>query len=133
MIIFVFSELRLYDMRSYTEVGTLLQHDGRYVLPIWLLFISCFALPGSITCLCFYKDTHLFSASEDRTICIWKCGSWDRVHTLTGHRFVCVCVCVCVCWGDVGLGAVYTHKFVYVEGWGKGDHCGDVLVYLGLQ
>ncbi len=64
---------RLYDMRKHMNVGTLLHHEA------------------SITCLCFHKETHLLSASEDGIICLWSCGrGWDLVHTLAGHKSVLI-------------------------------------------
>jgi len=48
-----------------------------------------FFLIGTITDLAFFGGTHLVSASEDQTICIWECGSnWDCLHVLKGHKFV---------------------------------------------
>ena len=44
-------------------------------------------LLGSITCLTFHNDTHMLSASEDRTICVWECRTWDCLKTLKGHRY----------------------------------------------
>ena len=41
---------------------------------------------GSITSLAFSGKTHMLSASEDGTISIWECKSWDCVKTLKGHR-----------------------------------------------
>ncbi len=68
---------------------------GGYSLPSLLrsdgivdCFLSLLRSQGSITWLCFYKDTHLLSASEDRSICVWRCGSWDCLRVLSGHRSV---------------------------------------------
>jgi len=48
-----------------------------------------FFLIGTITDLAFFGGTHLVSASEDQTICIWECGSnWDCLHVLKGHKSV---------------------------------------------
>ena len=46
-------------------------------------------LSGSITWLTFHRDHLLLSASEDGTICVWKCGDpWSCLCTLTGHKWV---------------------------------------------
>ncbi|XP_065884321.1 p21-activated protein kinase-interacting protein 1-like [Dysidea avara] len=61
--------IKLYDLQDHTEVGTLVQHEG------------------TITELVFFGGTHLVSASEDQTICIWECGNnWDCLHVLKGHK-----------------------------------------------
>lgn len=60
--------IRLFDMRKHVEIGTLVQQSG------------------SITTLAFTSEGHLLSASEDGTICIWKCKTWDCEKVLKGHR-----------------------------------------------
>lgn len=60
--------VRLFNMRARTEMGTLMQQEG------------------TITSLQFYKSSHLFSASEDKTICVWNTGSWQCLKTLRGHK-----------------------------------------------
>ena len=37
---------------------------------------------GTITCLQFYKDKFLISASEDSKIVIWRCKDWTALHRL---------------------------------------------------
>ena len=41
---------------------------------------------GTITCLEFYKDAFLLSASEDCNICIWRVQDWECLHILGGHK-----------------------------------------------
>lgn len=60
--------VRLFNMRTRCEMGALMQHDG------------------TIADVQFYKSSHLFSASEDKTICIWNTGSWQCLKTLRGHK-----------------------------------------------
>ncbi|KAL9972329.1 hypothetical protein ACROYT_G018614 [Oculina patagonica] len=60
--------IRLYNLKDHRELGALMQHEG------------------TITCLAFHNNTHMLSASEDRTICVWECRTWDCLKTLKGHR-----------------------------------------------
>lgn len=60
--------VKLFNLRSRTEVGSLIQQEG------------------SINCLQFHQNSHLFSGSEDGTICIWKPGNWQCLKTLRGHK-----------------------------------------------
>ncbi|KAI8920331.1 WD40-repeat-containing domain protein [Powellomyces hirtus] len=60
--------IKLYDLRLRKEVGTLMHHSG------------------SITCLVFYKKTHLFTASEDGAISIVRTSDWEVLKTLDGHK-----------------------------------------------
>ncbi len=41
---------------------------------------------GTITCLQFYKESFLLSASEDCNICIWRVQDWECLHILGGHK-----------------------------------------------
>ncbi|KAJ7385113.1 p21-activated protein kinase-interacting protein 1-like protein [Desmophyllum pertusum] len=60
--------IRLYNLKDHRELGALMQHEG------------------TITCLAFHNNTHMLSASEDRTICVWECRTWECLKTLKGHR-----------------------------------------------
>lgn len=60
--------IRLYNLKEHRELGALMQHEG------------------SITCLTFHNNTHMLSASEDHTICLWECRTWECLKTLKGHR-----------------------------------------------
>ncbi|XP_071443123.1 p21-activated protein kinase-interacting protein 1-like [Hetaerina americana] len=60
--------IHLYDMVSRKEHGSLVQQNG------------------TITCLAFHGQTHMFSASEDGTLCVWRVGSWQCEKILKGHR-----------------------------------------------
>ena len=61
-----FSEvIRLFDVRKKKDLGELMgEHNG------------------SITCLQFYKNKFLISASEDSQIIIWRCKDWVSLHKL---------------------------------------------------
>ena len=77
---------RLYNLQDHTEIGALVQHDGKsniFTHAVKCIFVSA----GSITDLNFFGGSHLVSASEDQTICIWECGgSWECLHMLKGHK-----------------------------------------------
>ncbi|XP_003739050.1 p21-activated protein kinase-interacting protein 1-like [Galendromus occidentalis] len=60
--------IQLYNMRTRKEMGSLMKHSG------------------TINALKFFKNSHLFSASDDGTICVWDTGSWQCLKTLTGHK-----------------------------------------------
>ncbi|XP_057313866.1 p21-activated protein kinase-interacting protein 1-like [Hydractinia symbiolongicarpus] len=60
--------IRLFDMKKHLELGTLVSQSG------------------TITCIMFCGTSHMLSGSEDGTICIWKCKTWELEKTLKGHR-----------------------------------------------
>ncbi|KAM8838876.1 p21-activated protein kinase-interacting protein 1-like [Synchiropus picturatus] len=60
--------IQLYDMRSKTEHGSLLHHDG------------------SITCLEFYGSDHLLSGGEDGLICVWSTKKWECIKSIHAHK-----------------------------------------------
>jgi protein MAK11 len=41
---------------------------------------------GSITHLSFPSRSHLLSASEDGTLCLFSCRDWALLRTLKGHK-----------------------------------------------
>ncbi|XP_054153266.1 p21-activated protein kinase-interacting protein 1-like [Oppia nitens] len=60
--------IHIFNMYRRSDSGTLNQHSG------------------TITDLEFYKTSHLFSASEDGTVCVWETRSWVCEKTLRGHK-----------------------------------------------
>ncbi|XP_061169095.1 p21-activated protein kinase-interacting protein 1-like [Saccostrea echinata] len=60
--------IQLFNLKKRSQLGSLGHHSG------------------SLTCLQFFKNTHLFSASEDGTLCIWKTFTWECLKTLRGHK-----------------------------------------------
>ncbi|XP_029179675.2 p21-activated protein kinase-interacting protein 1-like isoform X2 [Acropora millepora] len=60
--------IRLFNLKDHREIGALMQHEG------------------SINCLTFHDNTHMLSASEDRTISVWECQKWECLKVLKGHR-----------------------------------------------
>ena len=60
-------------------------------LAFWAVFISSgnkyhVSDLGSVTEIAFSGTTHMLSASEDGTICVWSCKSWECIKILKGHR-----------------------------------------------
>ena len=60
--------IRIFNMFRRNDCGTLIQHSG------------------TITHLEFFKSSHLFSSSEDGTICVWDTRTWVCEKTLKGHK-----------------------------------------------
>lgn len=60
--------IQIFNMKTKKEIGNLIHHDG------------------TVTCLNFFDDTHLFSSSEDKTICVWSSSNWKCLKTLQGHK-----------------------------------------------
>lgn len=85
-------------------LSTLKAVVSSFLVGFWIVFswfcsfcyccCCCFSLPiivrcvisGSITCLTFHDNSHMLSASEDRTICVWECQKWECLKVLKGHR-----------------------------------------------
>ena len=57
--------IRLFDVRKKKDLGELAGEHS-----------------GTITCLQFYKNKFLISASEDSKIIIWRCKDWNPLHKL---------------------------------------------------
>ena len=66
------------------------------------LFKGCFVLTGSITHLSFSTRSHLFTASDDGTICIFRARDWVLLRSMKGHKGSVNCVAVHPS-GKVGL------------------------------
>ncbi|KAG6549657.1 hypothetical protein Mapa_008636 [Marchantia paleacea] len=68
--------IKVYDVVAQKDMGSLYEHQG------------------AVTCLDFLKPevshlnrpTHLFSGSEDGTICIWDTDSWIHLKTMKSHK-----------------------------------------------
>ncbi|KAL5492334.1 MAK11 [Sanghuangporus weigelae] len=76
--------IKVWDLRRRKEVGDLVHHEG------------------SITYLDFPTRTHLVSASEDGTICIFRSRDWILLRSMKGHKGRVNCVAVHPS-GKVGL------------------------------
>jgi len=68
--------IRLFDLKKHIELGVLVQQNG------------------SITKLEFAGTSHLLSASEDGTICVWKSKSWECEKVLKGHKGAVSCISI---------------------------------------
>lgn len=60
--------VRLFSLKKRHEVGSLVQQEG------------------TITDIEFHENSHLFTGSEDGTICVWDTRSWECLKTLRGHK-----------------------------------------------
>jgi len=60
--------VRIFSMKKRADVGSLMQQEG------------------TISCLEFYQETHVFSGSDDGTVCIFDTRNWDCLKTLRGHK-----------------------------------------------
>ncbi|KAI8773716.1 p21-activated protein kinase-interacting protein 1-like [Biomphalaria glabrata] len=60
--------IRLHSLTKRKDIGGLFEHTG------------------TVNSISFYGSSHMFSGSEDGTICIWKCRSWEMLRTLKGHK-----------------------------------------------
>ncbi|KAF8517941.1 WD40 repeat-like protein [Hysterangium stoloniferum] len=68
--------IKVWDLRRRKEIGGLMHHEG------------------SITYLTFPSRSHLLSASEDGTICLFHARDWSVLRTLKGHKGRVNCVAV---------------------------------------
>lgn len=59
--------VKLFDLRTRAELGTLMEHSGT---------ISCLAVCGK---------SHIVSGGEDGKVCVWRRVSWQLEKTLLGH------------------------------------------------
>ncbi|KAI9510046.1 WD40 repeat-like protein [Russula earlei] len=60
--------IKIWNLRRRKEVGGLMQHEG------------------SITHLTFPSRSHLISASEDGTLCVFRARDWVLLRSLKGHK-----------------------------------------------
>ncbi|ESO88235.1 hypothetical protein LOTGIDRAFT_234571 [Lottia gigantea] len=65
--------IRLFNLQKQTELGTLMHHSGN-------------VSKGTVTQITFHQDSHMFSTSEDGTMCVWKNYSWECLRQFRGHK-----------------------------------------------
>jgi protein MAK11 len=68
--------IRIFSGKKRCDVGSLMQQEG------------------TISWMEFYKDTHLFTGSDDGTICVWDTRNWECLKTLRGHKGPVSCLSV---------------------------------------
>lgn len=68
--------IKIYNLKTRKEKGELTQHSG------------------SITALKFFKSSHLLSASNDGTLCIWQTRDWMCLHIMGGHKGTITCISI---------------------------------------
>ncbi|KAL3702053.1 hypothetical protein R1sor_020075 [Riccia sorocarpa] len=68
--------IKVFDVGAQKDMGSLYQHQGA---------VTCLDyLKPSVSSL--NRPTHLFSGSEDGTICIWDTDSWVHLKTMRSHK-----------------------------------------------
>lgn len=77
--------VKVWDLGRKKELGSLQQHQGEYRSGLFRGFYSN-SFVGSVTFLNFPTRTHLLSASEDGTICLYHTRDWAVLATLNGHK-----------------------------------------------
>ncbi|KAH9523496.1 p21-activated protein kinase-interacting protein 1-like protein [Bulinus truncatus] len=60
--------VRLHNLTKRKDIGGLFEHTG------------------TVNSINFFGSNHMFTASEDGTICIWKFRTWEILRTLKGHK-----------------------------------------------
>jgi len=61
-------QIRVFNLDTLIDLGTLYEHTG------------------TITALAFHKKQHMFSGSEDGSICIWRCKDWEMLTSLKAQE-----------------------------------------------
>jgi protein MAK11 len=79
--------IKVWDLRRRKEIGGLMQHEG-FISQSQLRAneTTFFFFPGSITHLTFPSRSHLISASEDGTLCVFRSRDWAVLRSLKGHK-----------------------------------------------
>ena len=77
--------IKVWDLRRRKEVGGLMQHEG-YCISATCARESEGVFLGSITDLTFPSRSHLISAAEDGTLCVFRARDWAVLRSLKGHK-----------------------------------------------
>jgi protein MAK11 len=81
--------VKVWDLRRRKEIGGLMHHEGLSSYCLFFFFGRCVAhrfFSGSITHLSFPSRSHLLSASEDGTLCLFRARDWAVLRSLKGHK-----------------------------------------------
>jgi WD40 repeat protein len=60
--------IKIYNLKQHREVGSLLEHKDM------------------ITCIVFYKGSHMISGSKDGAVLLWRCSDWVCLDSMRGHK-----------------------------------------------
>lgn len=79
--------IKVWDLRRRKEIGGLMQHEGSsYLSSDRWTHERVKLISGSITHLVFPSRSHLLSASEDGTLCLFRARDWAVLRSLRGHK-----------------------------------------------
>jgi protein MAK11 len=78
--------IKIWDLRRRKEIGGLMHHEGVSCSGIFRCYMNQLVCPGSITHLNFPSRSHLLSASEDGTLCLFRARDWAVLRSLKGHK-----------------------------------------------
>jgi protein MAK11 len=80
--------VKVWDLRRRKEIGGLMHHEGMSHITLFMsrMFGDRGSGPGSITHLSFPSRSHLLSASEDGTLCLFRARDWAVLRSLHGHK-----------------------------------------------
>ena len=73
---------RVFNLDTLIDLGTLYEHTGALARRQQTDVLMVSSLSGTITALAFHKKQHMFSGSEDGSICIWRCKDWEMLTSL---------------------------------------------------
>jgi protein MAK11 len=77
--------VKVWDLRRRKEIGGLMHHEGQHRKFACVSENKTGNL-GSITHLTFPSRSHLLSASEDGTLCLFRARDWAVLRVLKGHK-----------------------------------------------
>jgi len=77
--------IKVWDLRRKKEIGGLMHHEGASICVLHMCLIQMVPT-GSITQLHFPSRSHLLSASEDGSLCLFHARDWVVLRTLKGHK-----------------------------------------------
>jgi len=78
--------IKVWDLRRRKEVGGLMHHEGSTLYLSLSPRTDTFFCLGSITNVTFLSRSHLISASEDGTLCVFRTRDWAVLRSLKGHK-----------------------------------------------